>query len=77
MRDDDRDEHRLALRAGLDFDVDTRIVGLGLDFDVSRAVTLDELAVAADVERALRHAVNVRDGRQQALIDGGKIYCHS
>ena len=77
LRDDDRDEHRLALRAGLDFDVDTRIVGLGLDFDVGRAVTLDQFAVAADVERTFRHAVNIRDGRQQALIDWGKIYCHS
>ena len=50
-------------------DIDAGIVGHRLDFNICRAVTLHELAVATEVERAVRHAVEVCNRRQQALVD--------
>ena len=76
LRHDDGDVHRLALRAGLDTDVDAGVVRLRGDLDVRRRMALDELPVLADVERAFRHAVYVRDLGEQALVDRGKVYSH-
>ncbi len=76
LRDDDGDEHRLALGAGRDVDVDAGVVRLGGDLDVRGRVALHQLPVLADVERAFRHAVDVGYLGEQALVDGGQVYSH-
>lgn len=76
LRDDDRDVHGLAAGAGGDADVDAGVVGLGGYLDVRRGMALDELAVAADVERTLGHAVDVGDLGEEVLVDGGKVDSH-
>ena len=69
-------EHRFAFGARLDVDVDAGDVSLGGNLDKGGRVALNQLSVFADVEGALGHAVNICDLGEQALVDGGKIYCH-
>ena len=76
LRHDDGDVHRLALGAVRDADVDAGVVGLGGNVDVGRGMALDQLAVLAHVEGALRHAVHIGDLGEQVLVDGGKINGH-
>ena len=77
LRHDDGDVHRLALGAVRDADVDAGVVGLGGNVDVGRGMALDQFAVLAHVEGALRHAVHIGDLGEQVLVDGGKINGHS
>ena len=76
LRHDDGDVHRLALGAVRDADVDAGVVGLGGNVDVGRGMALDQFAVLAHVEGALRHAVHIGDLGEQVLVDGGKINSH-
>ncbi len=76
FRDDDWDEHGLALGARLDVDVYPRMIRLGGYLYVGTGVALYQLAVFADIEGAFRHAMDVSDLCQQIGIDRSEVLSH-
>ena len=61
--------HGLILRAVLDADIDAAHIGLGCDVDIRRGAAAVQLAVRADIVRAFRDRMQVRNFFNQMSLD--------